>query len=118
VRTNLFAHTTVFNLWIAQWFFDYVMLTPKEGSGTALFLVMKHLDDNNDTLLCGNGQYWADGQAQPLPHKVTVQLPPSPTVNASTTSDMDYLWTVSLKQAGLTPRDVDMAIRSTIKDSL
>lgn len=94
------------------------MLTPKEGSGTALFLVMKHLIDDSNTLQCENGRYWADGQVQPIPHNVTIQLPPSSTANASITSDMDHLWTVSLKQIGLTPNEVESTIQSTIQTSL
>ncbi|KAI8338881.1 hypothetical protein BC941DRAFT_421463 [Chlamydoabsidia padenii] len=110
VRTNLFNHTTMFNLSITRWLFDFIMLTTKEGSGTALYLVMKYLDD--DTMQHENGRYWADSKPHQIPSKVTIQ---TPAANTYATTDMNQLWLASLEQIGLTPKDVEQHMMSTLK---
>ncbi|CAO3596608.1 unnamed protein product [Absidia cylindrospora] len=117
VRTNLFAHTTVFTLWVARYFFDFIMLTPKEGSGTALYLIMHFLDD--DTLHHNNGRYWADGVPQQIPNNVTIQLPasassPESAMDAATV-DLEHFWISSLQQCGLSPTVINGWIKSTVK---
>ncbi|KAG4081259.1 hypothetical protein H8356DRAFT_1352188 [Neocallimastix lanati (nom. inval.)] len=111
VRTHLFNHTTVFNLRMFTWFFDFVMLSPKEGSGTALYLVMKYLDGDDDAH-SENGRYWADGLAQELPD-VTIQTTIPSTGETIATLDTDQLWATSLGMTGVTSDEVDRYIRST-----
>ncbi|CEG72740.1 hypothetical protein RMATCC62417_08240 [Rhizopus microsporus] len=57
VRTKLFNHTTVFTLRLFSKLFDFIMLTPKEGSITPLYLCLANVEDlENNTNSC----YWAD----------------------------------------------------------
>ncbi|KAI8085043.1 uncharacterized protein BX664DRAFT_387685 [Halteromyces radiatus] len=113
VRTNLFAHTSVFNLGgIVRRFFDFIMLTPKEGSGTALYLVTTFMNNSNNLLLRENGYYWADGLPQRIPKNISIQ---SSTIEGSSLSTIDKLWTASLAQINISPLDVENWIKSTVK---
>lgn len=60
VRTKLFSTTAVFNLPLISKIFNYIMLSPKEGSRTPLFLCLAK--DLNDS-----GSYWANEHKQTLP---------------------------------------------------
>ncbi|KAI7896104.1 uncharacterized protein EV154DRAFT_493500 [Mucor mucedo] len=60
VRTKLFSTTTVFNLPLVSRIFHYIMLSPKEGCRTPLFLCLSK--DVGDS-----GTYWANEHQQTLP---------------------------------------------------
>ncbi|KAI8095552.1 hypothetical protein BDF21DRAFT_406172 [Thamnidium elegans] len=60
VRTKLFSTTAVFNLPFISILFNHIMLSPKEGSRTPLFLCLSK--DSRDS-----GSYWANGRKQKLP---------------------------------------------------
>ncbi|KAI8387468.1 hypothetical protein BD560DRAFT_382589 [Blakeslea trispora] len=60
VRTRLFAHTTLFSLPIVSRLFDFIMLTPKEGSQTPLYLCLTEEPGIS-------GTYWANIRPQTLP---------------------------------------------------
>ncbi|KAI9276404.1 hypothetical protein BY458DRAFT_505777 [Sporodiniella umbellata] len=59
VRTRLFDHTTVFKLKLFSKLFDFIMLTPKEGSQTPVYLCLSDYVQEGST-------YWADRRPQPL----------------------------------------------------
>lgn len=61
VRTKLFSTTTVFNLPFLSILFDFIMLTPKEGSQTPLYLCL------TQELKSNTGTYWANERQQTLP---------------------------------------------------
>ncbi|KAI9481619.1 MAG: hypothetical protein EXX96DRAFT_567406 [Benjaminiella poitrasii] len=60
VRTKLFEHTTVFSLPIVSKIFDFIMLTPKEGSQTPLYLCLMEKVGKS-------GTYWANEHVQQTP---------------------------------------------------
>lgn len=84
VRTKLFAHTTVFNLPFVSKMFDFIMLTPKEGSLTPLQLCLRK--DVSDS-----GTYWANGRMQTVPDMM---------VNGKK-NDIDALWKDTLSKCGI-----------------
>ncbi|RCI01843.1 Retinol dehydrogenase 13 [Rhizopus stolonifer] len=84
VRTSLFAHTAIFNLAFVSKLFDFIMLSPKEGSQTPLYLCLTK--DVGDT-----GTYWANKRPQALP---------SVWINGKK-NDIETLWNDTLKKCGL-----------------
>lgn len=63
VRTKLFDHTTIFTLKLFSKLFDFIMLTPKEGSLTPLYLCFTdRIELENSSKSC----YWADERPQQL----------------------------------------------------
>ncbi|KAL9557058.1 hypothetical protein MBANPS3_001584 [Mucor bainieri] len=84
VRTKLFAHTTVFNLPFVSKLFDFIMLTPKEGSLTPLQLCLRK--DVSES-----GTYWANGRMQTVPDVI---------VNGKK-NDIDALWKDALSKCGI-----------------
>ncbi|KAI9305878.1 hypothetical protein BJ944DRAFT_287466 [Cunninghamella echinulata] len=111
VRTNLFAHSTIFTLSITKSIFDYIMLTPKEGSGTPLYLVMKYMDDH--IIPDSNGQYWADALPQQIPTHLEIKLNTYKKDKFST-DIKTMLWTTTLALCDLSPLEVDNWIKSTV----
>ncbi|KAI8381081.1 uncharacterized protein BYT42DRAFT_291408 [Radiomyces spectabilis] len=61
VCTKLFAYSSVFKYRIFHPLFAFIMLTPKEGSTTPLYLCLSTLSDTN-------GQYWAEGVPMNIPN--------------------------------------------------
>lgn len=59
VRTKLFDHTTLFTFKLFSKLFDFIMLTPKEGSKTPLHLCLCEYLENGSS-------YWADNRPQTL----------------------------------------------------
>ncbi|CAO3695571.1 unnamed protein product [Rhizopus stolonifer] len=59
VRTKLFDHTTLFTFKLFSKLFDFIMLTPKEGSRTPLHLCLCEYIENRSS-------YWADKRPQTL----------------------------------------------------
>ncbi|CAO3622153.1 unnamed protein product [Cunninghamella blakesleeana] len=117
VRTKLFAHSTVFTLPITKYLFDYIMLTPKEGSGIPLYLILKYMND--DTMPTNsNGQYWADALPQPIPNLSIKKVKTYNNHNYQQQRNMDInsLWTITLALCNLSPLDVDQWIKSTTLD--
>ncbi|CAO0797561.1 unnamed protein product [Mucor circinelloides] len=84
VRTKLFAHTAVFNLPFVSNIFDFIMLTPREGSLTPLLLCLKR--DVGDS-----GAFWANGRKQTVPDVV---------VNGKK-NDIEALWKDTLSKCGI-----------------
>ncbi|KAK4514560.1 uncharacterized protein ATC70_002158 [Mucor velutinosus] len=84
VRTKLFAHTTVFNLPFVSKMFDFIMLTPKEGSLTPLQLCLR--EDLGDS-----GTYWANGRLQTVPDVL---------INGKK-DNIDALWKDTLSKCGI-----------------
>ncbi|KAI9318219.1 hypothetical protein BX666DRAFT_1606047 [Dichotomocladium elegans] len=97
VRTNLFAHTTLFTLPLLGPLFDFIMLTPKEGSLTPLYLALGPAKD----LVKYAGQYWSDTVPVPIPH-TTPCLAPDDTHR--------MLWTCALQLCDLTETDATTII--------
>ncbi|KAI8882439.1 NAD(P)-binding protein [Backusella circina FSU 941] len=67
VRTRLFSHTTVFTLPLLGFLFDYIMLTPKEGSLTPLYLCLTDATRLSTDEGMGGSVYWANQKPQLLP---------------------------------------------------
>ncbi|KAI8639882.1 hypothetical protein BD408DRAFT_420695 [Parasitella parasitica] len=84
VRTRLFAHTAVFNLPLVSKLFDFIMLTPKEGSLTPLRLCLKA--DVGES-----GTYWANERSQTVPDVL---------INGKA-NNVDALWKDTLSKCGL-----------------
>ncbi|KAI8983542.1 hypothetical protein BDB01DRAFT_791200 [Pilobolus umbonatus] len=86
VRTKLFAHTKIFNLSILARIFDFIMLSPKEGSETPLYLCL-----SDDPAINSNpSSYWANKRPYYL-HRVKVN-------GKYSTRE---LWEDTLKRSGL-----------------
>lgn len=62
VRTALFTHTTVFRLSLLSRFFNYIMLSPREGAITPLHLCLMQ-----DDIKISSSSYWADTVPQRIP---------------------------------------------------
>lgn len=96
------------------------MLTPKEGSGTPLYLILKYMNDN--TIPSNNGQYWADALPQQIP---TLEVKSKVYINKNSHNhhyqhlniDINTLWTTTLALCNLSPLDVDHWIKSTISQN-
>ncbi|KAI7886934.1 NAD(P)-binding protein [Lichtheimia hyalospora FSU 10163] len=71
VRTKLFAHTTVFTLPWLKALFDFIMLTPSEGSLTPLYLCLAPMRD----LVKHGGKYFSDTVPQHIPHTTPCSEP-------------------------------------------
>lgn len=71
VRTKLFAHTTLFTLPWLKTIFDFIMLTPSEGSLTPLYLCLAPMHD----LVKHGGKYFSDTVPQPIPHATPCSEP-------------------------------------------
>lgn len=84
VRTKLFSTTAVFNLPLVSKIFDYIMLSPKEGSRTPLFLCL-----TND--IGGSGCYWANEHQQTLPGILV----------DGKANNSEALWTDTMRKIGL-----------------
>ncbi|KAG1516563.1 hypothetical protein G6F53_002064 [Rhizopus delemar] len=93
VRTKLFDHTTIFTLKLFSKLFDFIMLTPKEGSLTPLYLCFTdRIELENSSKSC----YWADERPQQL-------LPVS--VNGKL-NDTKELWKDVLINASITINNI------------
>ncbi|ORX44916.1 NAD(P)-binding protein [Hesseltinella vesiculosa] len=104
VRTNLFSSTTVFNLPFMSFLFDFIMLTPKEGSATPLYLALSPLDGES----IPTAQFWSEAAIQPLPTLIRIQSK-SPYAKPS----LDTFWTNMLALCDVSP----LQANEWIKDS-
>ncbi|KAI8967590.1 hypothetical protein BDF20DRAFT_900203 [Mycotypha africana] len=85
VRTKLFQHTTIFTLPLLSKIFDFIMLSPKEGAETPLYLCLTR--DNVES-----GAYWANKHNYHIP---------SVTIN-NLWDRTDLLWEDTMLKCGLT----------------
>ncbi|KAI8149703.1 hypothetical protein BJV82DRAFT_130599 [Fennellomyces sp. T-0311] len=91
VRTKLFSHTMIFTLPIFSWLFDFIMLTPSEGSITPLYLCLA------PQLSSESGSYWSSTVHQPVPE----------------CGNVEKVWKAALDLCGLTSLEAEALIRQT-----
>ncbi|KAI8059295.1 hypothetical protein BC940DRAFT_338286 [Gongronella butleri] len=106
VRTNLFASTTVFTLPMTGLLFDVIMLSPKEGSATPLYLILSQLDGEKTR----SGQYWSDAMPHALPGPIKIKST-SPLSHAT----QETLWTSMLALCDISPLQVNDWIKESMK---